>query len=57
MRWHKHARGIVTSVEPGDPVHVRIDGSVPADSRVEVFQVAETAVRRALRKLGRSPVC
>src|SRR5262249_11730970 len=55
MRWHKHMRGIVTSVEPGEPVHVWIDGSIAADSRVGVFQVAETAVRRAFQKLGRSP--
>jgi hypothetical protein len=55
MRWHKHTRGIVSSVRPGDPVHVWIDGAVATESRVEVFQVAETAVRRALRRLGRSP--
>jgi len=53
IRWHKQGRGIVSSVTPGSPVRLWIDGPVAADSLVDVFQIAEVAISRALRKLFR----
>src|SRR3989442_1313466 len=55
IRWHKQGKGVVSAVSPGSPVRLWIDGPADADTKVEVFQIAERAIARALRKLFRSP--
>ncbi len=55
IRWYKHGKGVVSAVSPDSPVRLWIDGSVDPDTNVEVFQIAELAIARALRKLFRSP--
>lgn len=46
---------MVSSVVPGSPVQLWIDGPVATDATVDVFQVAETVIGRALRSLGHAP--
>ncbi len=55
IRWHKKGKGVVSTVSPGSPVRLWIDGGVDPEINVEVFQISERAIARALRKLVRSP--
>ncbi|HEY2181082.1 MAG TPA: hypothetical protein VGH09_05350 [Solirubrobacteraceae bacterium] len=55
IRWYKQAKGVVSAVSPGSPVRLWVEGWTDPDTNVEVFQIAEHAIARALRKLFRSP--
>jgi hypothetical protein len=55
IRWHKQSKGVVSAVTPGSPVRLWIDGPIDPNTNTEVFQIAERAITRALRKLSRSP--
>jgi nucleotide-binding universal stress UspA family protein len=55
LRWTKTGNLIVSSVKPGTQVRVHTAVPVGGTGFIDVFQIPERAVARALRRLTRSP--